>query len=125
VLIKAQNKDTDSIRVVTIDPLDMINSKTFFRSHVPVFVKVIMTIGGWLLPLIRYLQPSVVTVEEAARPVVDVALAKEYAGQEGYFEGRKKVESSPDSLDEDLQRRLWQKSVEWCGLTAGDSVIKL
>jgi hypothetical protein len=111
--------------VLTIDPLDLINSKTFYREHVPTFVKVLMTIKSWLLPLLRLFQPSIMSVEQAAKPVVDVAMANRYAGQEGCYEGSPKVESSPDSLDEEMQRRLWEKSVEWCRLRAQDSVIEL
>jgi hypothetical protein len=110
---------------MTIDPLNLIDSKTFFRSHVPMFVKVLMAIGTWLLPLLRLFQPSIMSVEQAAKPVGDIAMSDKYAGQEGYFEGSAKVESSPDSLDEGMQERLWKKSVEWCKLRAEDSIIGL
>ncbi|KAH5246005.1 hypothetical protein HBI71_182810 [Parastagonospora nodorum] len=120
-----QNKDTESIRVVTIDPQNLIDSKTFMRSHVPMFIKVLMTIGSWLLPLLRLFQPALASVQQAAKPVVDLAVADEYAGQEGYFEGNAKVGSSFYSLIESVQGMLWAKSVEWCGLRAEDSVIEL
>jgi hypothetical protein len=84
-----------------------------------------ITIAAWLLPLLKYLQPSLTTVEQAAKPVVDIAVADEFAGQEGYFEGRAKKESSPESMNEDVQRQLWDKSVAWCRLSDGDSVIEL
>lgn len=125
MLTTVQNKDTESIRAVTIDPQNLIDSKTFMRSHVPMFIKVLITIGSWLLPLLRLFQPALASVKDAAKPVVDLAVADEYAGQEGYFEGREKVNSSFYSLIESIQGMLWAKSVEWCGLKAGDSVIKL
>jgi hypothetical protein len=89
------------------------------------FIKVLMTIGSWLLPLLRLFQPALVSVQHAAKPVVDLAVADEYAGHEGYFEGRDKVNSSFNSLIESVQGMLWAKSVEWCGLKVGDSVIEL
>jgi hypothetical protein len=89
------------------------------------FVQVLMTIGTWLLPLLRLIQPSLMSVEQAATPVVDIAMSDRYSGQEGYFEGSAKVRSSPDSLDEEMQKRLWEKSVEWCKLRAEDSIIEL
>jgi hypothetical protein len=78
-----------------------------------------------LLPLLSYLNPLLTTVEQAAKPVVDIAVADEFAGQEGYFEGRTEKESSPDSLNEEMQRKLWRKSVTWCRLDVEDSVIEL
>ena len=125
VLTTVQNKDTQSIRAVTIDPGDLLNSKTFFRAHVPMSVQIMIFIGSWLLPLLRLLQPRLSSVEQAAKPVIDIAVADEFAGQEGYFEGREKATSSPDSLDEDMQRKLWEKSVAWCGLKPEDTVIDL
>jgi hypothetical protein len=65
------------------------------------------------------------SVEQAAKPVVDVAVADEYAGQEGYYEGSAKIASSTDSLNEETQRKLWDRSVTWCGLKAEDTVIVL
>lgn len=82
-------------------------------------------VAAYLLPLLRLLKPSVASVHQAGKPVVDLAVADEYAGQEGYFEGKAKVESSPDSHNEEVQRKLWKKSVEWCGLRARDTVIEL
>lgn len=65
------------------------------------------------------------SVGKAAKAVVDVAVSKEFAGSEGYFEGRKQVVSSPDSRDEDMQRQLWDRSVAWCGLQPGDTDLEL
>jgi NAD(P)-dependent dehydrogenase (short-subunit alcohol dehydrogenase family) len=124
-LIATQNARLKSIRVITIDPLDMINSKTFYRSHVPASVQRMATIGSWLLPVLRLLMPRLIPVKEAAKPIVDAAVAEEFAGQEGYFEGRKKADSSPDSMDEKMQRVLWEKSVVWCGLKEEATAIRL
>ena len=77
----------------------------------------------WLLPLLSYFSPRLTTVEQAAIAVVDIAVADKFAGQEGYFEGEKEAESSPDSLDANMQQALWQKSVEWCRLNKEDLVI--
>jgi hypothetical protein len=92
---------------------------------VPKLVQVLITIGSWLLPLLKLFVSGLVSVEQAAKPVVDVAVADEFAGQEGYFEGREAVDSSPDSLNEEMQKKLWQKSIEWCGLRREDVVMEL
>ena len=83
------------------------------------------TILGWFLPLLRLLQPRISTVQQAAPPVVDIAVAEEFAGHEGYFEARKKVESSPDSMDVKMQKALWDESVAWCGLKQEGLVVEL
>jgi hypothetical protein len=51
------------------------------------------------------------SVRKAAKAVVDIAISEEFAGSEGYFEGRQKVASSPDSLDKNVQRELWVRSL--------------
>jgi len=69
--------------------------------------------------------PRLMKFEQAAKSVVEVAVAEKFSGQEGYFEGEQKVDSSPDSMDAKTQLALWRKSVEWCGLKEGDSVVEL
>jgi hypothetical protein len=88
-------------------------------------IRIMITIVGWLLPLLSYFNPPLTTVEQAAKPVVDIAVADKFAGQEGYFEGRTKAKSSPESTNEDVQRELWEKSVGWCRFNKGDTVIEL
>jgi hypothetical protein len=85
------------------------------------------TIVTWLLPLLRLLgvAPRLITVQQAAKPVVEVAVSNRFAGQEGYFEGEQKIDSSPDSMNVKKQKDLWRKSVEWCGLKSEDTVIEL
>ncbi|KAL1796572.1 hypothetical protein ACET3X_005112 [Alternaria dauci] len=109
-------RDTEVIRAIAVDPLDLINSRAFHQSHVPRIMQIMITVATWLLPLLSYFEPRLTTVEQAAIAFVDVAVADKFAGQEGYFEGVEKVESSPDSLDMEMQQALWRKSVEWCKL---------
>lgn len=125
MLTKMQDKDTNAIRVITVDPLGLLDSKTFLRSHVPKYIQIFAMIATYLLPLLRLIKPSVASVHQAAKPVVDLAVADEYAGQEGYFEGKAKAESSPDSQNAQVQKKLWERSVEWCEVKAQDTIIKL
>ena len=103
----------------------MINSRAFRQPHVPRYLQIMAMIVTWLLPLLRILAPRLIKVEQAAKPVVEVAVAERFSGQEGYFEGEQKVDSSPDSMEVRTQLALWRKSVEWCGLKDGDSIIDL
>jgi hypothetical protein len=61
----------------------------------------------------------------AASDVVDLAVADEFAGKQGHFLFRQEDDSSPASRDEEMQRRLFAKSVEWCGIRQEDTVLSL
>lgn len=69
------------------------------------------------------MKPTLRRSADSAKDVVDLAVKEEFKGIDGHFEMRKKAASSPDSLDEEMQRRLWEKSVEWCGLKKEDTVL--
>jgi hypothetical protein len=102
-------------------------SRAWGQSHVPRNFQIMTTMVTWLLPLLRLFRVTsrIITVEEAAKPVIEVAVSDRFAGKEGYSEGEQKMESSPDSMDEDMQNALWRKSVEWCGLRKEDTMIEL
>jgi hypothetical protein len=89
------------------------------------YFQILIKIGSWLLPLLQLFLPGLASVAQAAKPVVDIAVADEFAGREGYFEGREAVHSSPESMDQEVQAKLWKKSVEWCGFMREDVVIEL
>lgn len=108
-----------------MDPKGLLDSRTFLRSHVPMYFQLLIRFGSWLLPLLQLFLPGLASVAQAAKPVVDVAVADEFTGREGYFEGREAVDSSLDSMNEEAQAKLWKKSVEWCGLRREDVVIEL
>ncbi|KAI8941943.1 hypothetical protein NX059_000057 [Plenodomus lindquistii] len=103
----------------------MVNSRAFSQPHVPLYMRIVFPILNWLLPLLRLGNKRFVRVEQAAKAVVDITVADKYAGQEGYFEGTEKVSSSPASLDVDLQKALWARSIEWCKLEGKDVVIDI
>ena len=57
---------------------------------------------------------------EAGPHLIDLALRKAHPKERGHFELEKKVESSPDSLNEEKQDLIWNKTLEWAGLTKGE-----
>jgi hypothetical protein len=57
--------------------------------------------------------------------VVDLAVADEFAGRQGHFLFRNEDDSSPSSHDEEMQGRLFAKSVAWCGIRQEDTVLPL
>ncbi|KAG9377039.1 short-chain dehydrogenase/reductase sdr [Pyrenophora tritici-repentis] len=118
-------KDTEAIRAVAVDPLDLLDSRAFRQPHVPHHLQIMARIVTWLLPLLRFVVPRLMKVEQAAGSVVEVAVAEKFSGQEGYFEGEQKVNSSPESMEMKMQLALWRKSVEWCGLEQGETIVEL
>jgi NAD(P)-dependent dehydrogenase (short-subunit alcohol dehydrogenase family) len=74
---------------------------------------------GWLRVRVRNIvrRASWMTAEEGARNIVYVASAPELAGLTGrYFNQGRDTESSPETYDEAVAKRLWDVSVELCGL---------
>lgn len=64
------------------------------------------------------------TVAEASVDVVDLATNKAFPGERGYFTLLRKDTSSPESKDEEKQRKLWAKSVEWARITRENTALE-
>lgn len=60
------------------------------------------------------------TAAEAGVDVVELATNKAHPGERGYFTLLKKDASSPESMDEEKQRKLWVKSADWVRITRGE-----
>ncbi|KAK1910853.1 hypothetical protein P3342_008733 [Pyrenophora teres f. teres] len=73
----------ETINAVVVDALDLINSRAFLQPHVPRHLQTMARIVTWLLLLLRILVLRLIKVEQAAGPVVEVAVAEKYFGQEG------------------------------------------
>ncbi len=54
---------------------------------------------------------------KAGVDVADLATNEAHPGARGYFTFLNKDASSPDSMDEETQQKLWVKSMEWLGIT--------
>jgi hypothetical protein len=76
-----------------------------------------------LRSLLRYVLP-VRPIIEAAVELIDISVGPLYDDKIVYYCMGKGEESSPESKDEEKQRKLWQKSLEWCKITALDTPLK-
>ena len=74
-----------------------------------------------LRPLLRLIDPTMRTAAEAGADVVDLATDKAYPRERGYFTLLDKDSSSPESQDEEKQRKLWVKSAEWARIMPRDT----
>ncbi|KAL1606532.1 hypothetical protein SLS60_003937 [Paraconiothyrium brasiliense] len=120
-----QQPELSKIRVLAVDPGGLLDSRAFSQPDVPLLWKFVVSIAGFLQPLVKWLNPRMNTSAGAARDVVDLAVAEEFAGKEGHYLVREPDDSSPDSHDEKIQGRLFAKSVEWCGIRQEDIAIPL
>ncbi|KAJ5291263.1 hypothetical protein N7478_000514 [Penicillium angulare] len=66
-----------------------------------------------LIPLLRLLiSPNIHTAQESGEALAILAVGSDVEGVSGaYFEGKKKIESSKDSYDEEKQEDLWNWTV--------------
>ncbi len=65
------------------------------------------------------------TAAEAGADVVELAMNKACPKERGYFTLLEKDESSPESNDEEKQRKLWVKSAEWAKISGKDTSLKV
>lgn len=70
------------------------------------------------------MDPTVRTPAVAGANVIELAANKSYPRERGYFTMLKKDSSSPDSQNEEKQRKIWVKSAEWAGVTEKDAALK-
>ncbi|KAF1972327.1 hypothetical protein BU23DRAFT_580942 [Bimuria novae-zelandiae CBS 107.79] len=114
-----------NIRTLAVDPGGLLDSRAFAQSDMPFTWKISVAIAYFIQPLLKRFKPRMNTSAGAAKDVVDMAVAEEFAGKEGHFVMRDQEESSPDSLDERMQGRLFAKSVEWCKIKQENTVLAL
>ena len=63
------------------------------------------------------------TVSKAAAAVASLATNTAYPKQRGYFTLLKEDSSSPDSMNEEMQQKLWVKSMEWAKITRENTAL--
>lgn len=57
--------------------------------------------------------PTIRNSAPAGEDVVEMALSPKFAGARGFYTMLEKAESSPDSLDEEVQGRIWAQTLIW------------
>lgn len=82
-------------------------------------------IANWLQPLLAFFNPMFRRSADGARDVIEYAMDPRYAGQDGYFIMNKRAQSSEASRNEKMQGMLWNKSLEWAGISQKDTVLPL
>lgn len=121
-------KDLKGLTALPVDPGGFLDSRAFAGPHVPKAWQIMLTVLYWLRPILKQFLPSLRVSAEAAQGIVDYAVSPKLGGQGPYVEVNKRVDSSPESVDERvgyLQDAVWDKSLEWCKITQKDTVLPL
>ncbi|KAF7512549.1 hypothetical protein GJ744_000810 [Endocarpon pusillum] len=64
------------------------------------------------------------TAADAGADVVDPATNEAYPGERAYFTLLGNDDSSPESMNEEKQQKLWEKSAEWAIIKRGDTALQ-
>ncbi|KAI3329896.1 hypothetical protein F4824DRAFT_370495 [Ustulina deusta] len=119
-----KDKPFSKISAVVIDPGSIADSRAL-RTNTPVMLSCMQRFV--LQPLqcvIRLMVPHVRSSTEAGADVADLALNRKHAGECGYFRLMVPGPSSPESLDEMKQLKLWAKTAEWAKITSENTALE-
>nr|P9WEZ9.1 RecName: Full=Dehydrogenase acuH; AltName: Full=Aculin biosynthesis cluster protein H [Aspergillus aculeatus ATCC 16872] len=70
-----------------------------------------------LRPLLHYKDHTIRTAAEAGLDVAELAVGPAFVVARGYFTLRQADTSSAESRDPTKQQQLWEKTLEWLGMT--------
>ncbi|PLB55667.1 NAD(P)-binding protein [Aspergillus steynii IBT 23096] len=120
-----KDEDLKNITVVAINPGNLTDSRAL-QVNTPTQVKIMSSfiIRPFSFLLRRFMDPTMRTTGEAAADVVGLAINTISPGETGYFTLSKKDKSSTDSYNEDVQDKLWKKTLEWGSITKENSPLK-
>ena len=69
---------------------------------------------------------NVNTAQNSGKRLANFAYSDKYKSAKGkYFEGEKEIKSSTDSYNKELQKNLWESSIELLGVTQNETSISL
>ncbi|KAI1824341.1 NAD(P)-binding protein [Xylaria intraflava] len=119
-----QDVKLNKITAVAINPGNLIDSRAL-RVNTPKLLCYIQKfVLRPLLPLVQLSDPTARLVSAAAADVIDLAVSEKFASASGFYTLLSKDVSSPESMNEDKQRALWTKSIEWAHIDNDEIVLK-
>ncbi|KAI0873443.1 NAD(P)-binding protein [Hypoxylon argillaceum] len=107
-----QDADLSSITAVMIDPGTLCDSRAFV-TNTP---RNMANLQRFILRPLRFFMSAMRTSATAATDVVDFATNKAHPGERGYFTLLEKTESSPQSMDKEVQQRVWSQTAAWANI---------
>ncbi|KAI1777234.1 hypothetical protein F4818DRAFT_439593 [Hypoxylon cercidicola] len=119
-----KDQDLNRITAVACNPGGLVDSR-MFQKNISLALRLLMQyVVRPLLPLMQYQNPQMRTAAESAVDTIELALGKVCPGERGYFELLDRDESSPESMDEAKQERLWTKSAEWARINKDNIALR-
>jgi hypothetical protein len=106
-----------SITAVTIDPGTLCDSRAFVTNTPSSIINMQRFILRPLRPVFRFFNQPFRRAADGAADVVDLATNVAHAGEQGYFTLLEKGESAPQSMDKEIQQRVWLQSATWAKVT--------
>ncbi|KAI1164028.1 NAD(P)-binding protein [Nemania serpens] len=118
------DRNLSTIAAIAMDPGNMVDSRALRRNTPSSFHTMQKFVYVPLLPLLRFVNPTLRTAAPAAVDVIELALNPTYAGQRGYFIKLNKDESSPESNDKAKQKVVWNSTLEWARIGKNDTALQ-
>lgn len=123
-MINLQDPTLSHITIVATEPGDLGDSRALRTNTPGTLVNLQRFVLRPLGPVLRFLNPAMRTSAEAAEGVIELGVGEAHPGERGYFNLLEKGESSPDSLDKNIQERIWSKSAEWARITKDNTALR-
>jgi len=120
----AQDSNLKHLSAVAQDPGGIPESRTWSAPGLPWVWRWAMAIMSPLLPVVSYVVPKLRSVDDAAKDLVEISVGEGFVREKGYFEMMRKGGNSTESEDQGMQRRLWEKSLEWAGVGMESTVLE-
>jgi NAD(P)-dependent dehydrogenase (short-subunit alcohol dehydrogenase family) len=107
------------ITAVAINPGNMSDSRALRVNTPPMLQMMSKYFIQPMRPLLRFADPTMRTSSEAGTDIAKLAVNEASPGARGFFTLLKEDISSPDSLNEQIQEDIWEKTLEWTGISKG------
>jgi len=109
------------IRVNAFDP-GLVPGTGLARNYPPV----LKFISDYVFKALILFVPNVNTAQNSGKRLANLSYNDKYKSSKGkYFEGEKEIKSSTDSYNKELQKILWESSIELLGVTQNETSISL
>jgi len=120
-----QDAKLSKITAVAINPGNLGDSRAFRTNTPNSIINMQRFIFRPFLPVLRrFVDSEFRTSAEAGVDIADLAVNRAHPDERGFFTLLEKAESAPQSLEQEVQHRIWIQSVAWANITKDDTALK-
>lgn len=121
-----QESELKNITVTAMDPGGIPDSRCMAGESVPTSWKLLMRfVLAPLQPILKHALPTLRSSIDAGVDLVEFSIGPKFAGKRGFYVMLNSDKSSKESYDEEKQKTMWNKSLEWASVGPGDTVLKI